>query len=258
MLALLPVFVLLNFIKSLRTLSIASAVANLLQTTGLFIVFYNLIQDLPHTWERPASVEISKFPLYMGIAIYAFEGIGLVLPLQKEMREPQAFGGSIGVLNTGMTIVACLYTAVGFFGYLKFGDQVLGSITLNLPPEPLYETCRLMFAVAILLSYAIQFYVPFNIIWPLVVNRFRLKPDIRRTNVIELVLRASLVAATCKSAHSSQLYINLDLFSVALAAAIPKLDLFISLVGALSSSCLALIFPPIIEIATKWEDNTSI
>ena len=165
MLLLLPFVILLNFIKSLRTLSIASAAANLLQTTGLFIVFYSLIQDLPHTWERPAFVELSKFPLYMGTAIYAFEGIGLVLPLQKEMREPQAFGGSVGVLNTGMTIVACLYMAVGFFGYLKFGDKVLGSITLNLPEEPLYETCRFMFAVAIFLSYAIQFYVPFNIIW---------------------------------------------------------------------------------------------
>jgi proton-coupled amino acid transporter len=138
----------------------------------------------------------------MGIAIYAFEGIGLVLPLQKEMREPEAFGGLIGVLNTGMTIVACLYTAVGFFGYLKFGDKVAGSITLNLPAEPLYETCRLMFATAIFLSYAIQFYVPFNMIWPWVQYKCDLKADTRRTNIWELVLRASLVTFTCKK-HSS-------------------------------------------------------
>ncbi|CAG2122159.1 unnamed protein product, partial [Medioppia subpectinata] len=174
----------------------------------------------------------------MGTAIYAFEGIGLVLPLQKEMREPDSFGGSVGVLNTGMTVVACLYTAVGFFGYLKFGDKVLGSITLNLPAEPLYETCRLMFALAIFLSYAIQFYVPFNIIWPSVQYRFKLKADTKKTRFVELLLRAFLVAST-----------------FALAAAIPRLDLFISLVGALSSSCLALIFPPIIELATKWDDR---
>ena len=52
------------------------------------------------------------------------------------MKNPQDFGGWNGVLNTGMVIVACLYTSVGFFGYLKYGDAVrLGSITLNLPND---------------------------------------------------------------------------------------------------------------------------
>lgn len=37
-------------------------------------------------------------------------------------------------------------------------------------------------------------------------------------------------------------------FSVILAEAIPHLGLFISLVGAVSSTALALVFPPIIEM----------
>lgn len=51
------------------------------------------------------------------------------------MKTPEAFGGWNGVLNTGMVIVASLYTAIGFFGYLKYGEHVRGSITLNLPKE---------------------------------------------------------------------------------------------------------------------------
>jgi proton-coupled amino acid transporter len=51
------------------------------------------------------------------------------------MKNPQDFGGWTGVLNTGMVIVAALYTSVGFFGYLKYGEKVQGSITLNLPPN---------------------------------------------------------------------------------------------------------------------------
>lgn len=52
------------------------------------------------------------------------------------MANPEAFGGWNGVLNTGMMIVTCLYTAVGFFGYLKYGDKVkIGSLTLILPQK---------------------------------------------------------------------------------------------------------------------------
>jgi len=54
------------------------------------------------------------------------------------MKNPESFSGMTGVLNTGMVIVTCLYTSIGFFGYLRYGEAVkLGSITLNLPSEDL-------------------------------------------------------------------------------------------------------------------------
>lgn len=60
------------------------------------------------------------------------------MPLENNMKDPSAFGGMTGVLNTGMVIVTFLYTAVGFFGYLHYGEAVrLGSITLNLPGQDL-------------------------------------------------------------------------------------------------------------------------
>jgi proton-coupled amino acid transporter len=73
--------------------------------------------------------------LFFGTAIYAFEGIGVVLPIENQMRNKREFRGANGVLNTSMVIVTCLYMAVAFFGYLKYGDAVAGSITLNLPVE---------------------------------------------------------------------------------------------------------------------------
>lgn len=45
------------------------------------------------------------------------------------------------------------------------------------------------------------------------------------------------------------------IFTVSAAVLIPNLSGIISLVGAFSSSALALIFPPIIEIMTFWPDQ---
>ena len=127
--------ILLCWIRKLKYLSPVSLLANMLQTASLVLLFYFLFQDLPSVSSRPAFGSWSKLPLYFGTAVFAFEGVSLVLPLQKDMRTPSSFEGLTGVLNTGMVIVSCFYFAVGFYGYLKYGAAIEGSITLNLPPE---------------------------------------------------------------------------------------------------------------------------
>lgn len=172
--------------------------ANLLQTVGLVIVMINLVQDLPNPDQVTQVGSLARYPLFLGTAIYAFEGIGLILPLQKEMQTPETLQGYVGVLNTSMSLVASINIAIGFFGYLKYGNLVKGSITLNLPAEPLYQSCKVIFACAIFLSYAIQFYVPVQIIWPWICQKFQLKEGTKKTNTIEYFFRAGLVTFTGK------------------------------------------------------------
>ena len=123
----------LNLLKNLKYLTPVSLFASILTVTGLAFTFHYMLHDLPRTDSVHGYATWGQLPLYFGTAIYAFEGIGVVLPLENNMKTPEDFGGRSGVLNTGMVIVACLYTAVGFFGYLKYGDHVEASITLNLP-----------------------------------------------------------------------------------------------------------------------------
>lgn len=59
------------------------------------------------------------------------------MPLENEMRTPKSFGGSVGVLNRAMVFIVFLYVGMGFFGYLKYGEAIKGSITLNLPRDQL-------------------------------------------------------------------------------------------------------------------------
>ncbi|RWS13068.1 proton-coupled amino acid transporter 1-like isoform X1, partial [Dinothrombium tinctorium] len=234
----LPFMICFNFVKQLNHLAIASTIANCFQVLGITIIFANLWTDIPSTSNIPLSVDFSRFPLFFGTVIYSFEGIGIILFLKKEMKEPAAFGGINGVLNTGMTIVSCLYISMGFYGFLKFGMTDKPTVTLDLPDTTMNRMVQLMFALSIFLSYALQLYVPVNIIWPYLCEKMNLNKQSYKTNIYNYCFRAILVCIT-----------------FLIAGAIPELDLFISLVGALSSSCLALIFPPVIEIFTYWPEK---
>nr|XP_040235097.2 proton-coupled amino acid transporter 2-like [Anopheles coluzzii]XP_040235104.2 proton-coupled amino acid transporter 2-like [Anopheles coluzzii]XP_040235112.2 proton-coupled amino acid transporter 2-like [Anopheles coluzzii]XP_049462155.1 proton-coupled amino acid transporter 2-like [Anopheles coluzzii] len=224
----------MNMVRSLKLLTPTSLVASVLAIAGLAIAFLFLLQDLPHSGSvRPVS-SWSTLPLYFGTVMYAFEGIGVVLPLENNMANPRDFIAWNGVLNTGMTIVVCLYSAVGFYGYLKYGEQAQGSVTLNLPNDALLaQIVRLLMAVAVLASYALQFYVPMTILAPAVTRHFRHRA------LAEYGLRLATV-----------------LLTFVLAAIIPNLGTFISLVGAVSTSTLALVFPPLIDLLTLWPART--
>jgi solute carrier family 36 (proton-coupled amino acid transporter) len=102
--------------------------------TGLIISYYYSAQDLPNIRERnylPPSLH--QLPLFFGTAIFAFEGIALVLPLQNAMKSPKNFGKLFGVLNVGMVFVTAIFISFGTIGYWKFGEATEGSLTLNLP-----------------------------------------------------------------------------------------------------------------------------
>lgn len=159
------------------------------------------------------------------------------MPLENNMKTPNHFIGCPGVLNIGMFFVVLLYSTVGFFGYLRFGEETDGSITLNLPVnEPLAQAVKLMIAIAIFLTYGLQFYVPMEIIWKNLKHHFG-----ARKLYAEYLVRIGLV-----------------IFTVSVAIAVPKLGPFISLVGAICLSTLGLMFPSVIELVTVWDEENGL
>ena len=75
------VFVLLVpfvFVRKLTHLAPFSMFANVLTVLGLIITVQYCFHDLPATSDYPAFTSWGQLPLYFGIAIYAFEGIGVV------------------------------------------------------------------------------------------------------------------------------------------------------------------------------------
>lgn len=132
---LLVPLILLSWVPNLKYLAPVSMIANGFMGIGLGITFYYLVNGLPPVTERPMVGSLWAMPGFFAITIFAMEAIGVVMPLENQMKTPQNFVGICGVLNKGMSGVTLVYILLGFFGYLRYGDATAGSITLNLPTE---------------------------------------------------------------------------------------------------------------------------
>lgn len=230
---LLPL-ILLSWVPNLKYLAPFSAVANVFMGVGLLITFYYLTQDMPSISERELHTSILKIPPFFGIVIFAMEAIGVVMPLENSMKTPQHFIGLCGVLNQGMSGVTLVYILLGFLGYVKYGDDALGSITLNLPIEEIpAQIVKVLIALAVFCTFGLQFYVCLEIGWDAIKNRFTKRPML-----VNYMMRTVLVTA-----------------AVLLAVAVPTIGPFVGLLGAFCFSILGLLVPVFIETVTYWEQG---
>lgn len=292
--ALFPIALLLSYIRTLRRLAIASACANFLQAIGISLILEYLVRDLDkvNMSERDNFRPLNEVALGFGSAMFAFEGISVVLPVYTRMKNSNLMSGCWGVINLSYVILLILYFIMGLFGFLKFGHRARDSITLNLPPEPIYDVVRALFAVAVMLTYPLQFYVPNEIIWNwakrrLSLNEKSLDKEVAITRATELVVTKKIEKGDddLKEAQSnvekrtmdfqsqtSNIELNNDqqdildryeyfcrtiivILTFMLAISVPKLNLLMDLIGSITGTSLSLILPAIIHIAAFWDDT---
>ncbi|XP_023406543.2 proton-coupled amino acid transporter 2 isoform X2 [Loxodonta africana] len=81
MLSFLPFLVLLALIRNLRILSIFSLLANISMLVSLVIVVQYIVQGIPDPSRLPLVASWNTYPLFFGTAVFAFESIGVVVPV---------------------------------------------------------------------------------------------------------------------------------------------------------------------------------
>lgn len=122
----------------------------------------------------------------------------------------------------------------------------------------LFQIIKILFAIAIFISYNLQFYVAADIIWTYV---YRSSKYLRSLN--EKSTSSESLTSNNSSKSSSKMYSLIHnafrsamvVFTFCLAILVPKIDLFISLVGSIASSTLAIIIPPILDLVVFWPES---
>ncbi|CDW56396.1 Aa trans domain containing protein [Trichuris trichiura] len=232
MFLILPFILIVCSIRKLRYLAFIAGIANIMFLIAFGLTLQYIMRDLPPISRLPAFNSFSTLPLAFGTIVFSFEGINLVLPIENRSRNPRRFIAPVGTLNIACLFVLVIYIVIGFFGYAKFGFDIKDSVTLNLPSnEPLYQAVKGIIAASICLSYPVQFFVPMELLIIRLKQHF--DKDWRWFWLAEYAL-------TCK---------------ISLAELVPHLALFVSLVGALTCSSLALLFPPIMELLIELTKN---
>ncbi|KOB73554.1 Proton-coupled amino acid transporter 4 [Operophtera brumata] len=232
---LLVPLILMAYVRNLKYLAPVSMIANVFMAVGLGITFYYLVGtgELKTSEMNNMLFKMpSEWPEFFSLSIFAMEAIGVVMPLENAMKTPRSMLGVCGVLNKGMSGVTLVYILLGFLGYLRYGEDVKDSITLNLEQgDTAAQIVKVSIAIAVYCTFGLQFFVCIEIVWNTIKDKFTKRP-----NLADYFVRTVLVT-----------------ICVLLAVAVPTIAPFMGVIGAFCFSILGLIAPAFIEVITYWD-----
>lgn len=98
----------------------------------------------------------SAFTLTIGSAIFTFEGIGLILPIQSSMKKPEHFSG---LLYFVMLLITIIFTSVGALCYATFGEKTKIQVISNFPQgSALVNAVQFLYSLAVLAGEPVQLF----------------------------------------------------------------------------------------------------
>ncbi|CAO3628777.1 unnamed protein product [Cunninghamella blakesleeana] len=228
-------------IRKIAKLSPTALISDVLIITGLVVLLsYDFLQLFIYNPKEFSTLPPTPgpnliwgfnpihYPVFIGTAVYSFEGIGLIIPIRDAMERPQDFPR---VLTFVMVMVAFTLCLVGSLGYLSFGSNVETVALLNLPPGVLPNTIQLGYAIAVQLSNVLAIFPTIRIVEQALFGNRTGKYSLRikwEKNIIRFVVVIAVGVVAFFGAND--------------------LDKFISLIGSICCCPLSLIFPPLFHL----------
>ena len=153
----LIIFLPLSLIRDIGKLGSTAFIADAFIFAGLIYLAYFDISTI----KEKGMADIVNFnprdwTLFIGTAIFTFEGVGLIIPIQESMRQPSKFPP---VLAGVMIAITILFIGMGALSYAAFGSATKTVVLLNLPQDNKFvNSVQLLYSLAILLSTPLQLF----------------------------------------------------------------------------------------------------
>ncbi|KAF2204505.1 hypothetical protein GQ43DRAFT_152008 [Delitschia confertaspora ATCC 74209] len=230
----------LSYIRNISKLGPVALLADVCILIGLiYIYWYDISSFITNHGFNP-TIELFNprdFTLTIGSAIFTFEGIGLILPIQSSMRHPQHFRK---LLYLVMFIITVVFTSVGFLCYGTFGDRTNTEIITNFPQtSKLVNAVQFLYALAVLVGAPVQLFPPIRIVEEKIFGHLSGKRD-AMTKWKKNAFRTCVVL----------------LVGVISALGASDLDKFVALIGSFACVPLVYIYPAFLHYKgvadTKW------
>ena len=168
------------------------------------------------------------YTLTIGSAIFTFEGIGLILPIQSSMRNPEKFEPLLWVI---MLIITTIFTSIGALCYATFGEATKIEVISNFPQSSsLVNAVQFLYALAVLAGTPVQLFPALRILEGKVFGRRSGKRD--------------TFTKWKKNGFRTALVIFCALIAILGAG---NLDIFVALIGSICCVPLVYIYPPLLH-----------
>ena len=151
------IFLPFSLLRDIGKLGFTALVADAFILVGLaYLLYYDILTLNANGVADIIQFNQNDWTLFIGTAIFTFEGIGLIIPIQESMKHPQKFPR---VMFAVMIIITTLFVTMGAVSYAAYGSKTETVVLLNLPQDSkLVNATQFLYSVAILLSTPLQLF----------------------------------------------------------------------------------------------------
>jgi solute carrier family 36 (proton-coupled amino acid transporter) len=157
----------------------------------------------------------------------AYSGISVCIPIESSMAKPEQYNT---VLHITLVFLTILYCGFGLLAYSFFGSNVNSVITDNLRNDWEAMVAKIGLILLLLFGIPVQLYSVYQIV------ENSLAPKLQRYNKFTYLVITSIIR------------IIILLGTVGLAIVVPLFGLFTNLIGALCTTAVTFILPPIFHM----------